>query len=135
MGLDMYLYLRKEDYKGRMQEPAYPNELSWFRNDISKVCWPSVSTTTDYMVGYWRKAWDLHTWICDQFAPNGEQTYELSLSEEDLSLLYKHCEEELLRTDNPEKAETLKYTIRLIGKIGEFLTEHPDYEVVYHASW
>lgn len=136
MGLDMYMYLRKETYKGLMQNPSYPNDLKWFRADIGrKNGWGSVTTKTDYLVGYWRKAWDLNTWICDQFANNGEQIHEVNLSPEDLELLYKHCQEELLRTSDPEKAEEMKYTIRLVGKIEEFLAEHPDYDVIYHASW
>lgn len=79
MGLDMYLYLRKSNYRsdafsrfgGQMGEDLYPKALASFEAGIRRRNFPSVSTEADYQIGYWRKFNALHAYIeseCDAYS-------------------------------------------------------------------
>ena len=147
MGLDMYLYLRKEDYKGARVMPDYPKELGWFRDSIEvSHGWPSITTKVDYLVGYWRKEWDLHSFIVANCCGEDEGFQDTTLSLEFLPELVSYCHRQLraisddelrLRATNDdlERTKIYEYTIELLQEVIKFLEEHEDYEAVYHASW
>lgn len=143
MGLDMYLYLRKEDYKGSRVMPDYPKELGWFRDSIErKNGWSSITTKIDYLVGYWRKEWDLHNFIVANCCGEDEGFQDTTLSLEALPKLLSYCQSQLqTMNDEPlndyglEKIKGYKYTIELLQQVIKFLEENEDYEAVYHASW
>ena len=167
MGLDMYLYLRKTDYKSRTRFEAkwsdpnleYPKELKDFQNNIFERNFMSIDITTDYQIGYWRKANAIHNWFVQNCAKGVDDCSPITLRLKDIIDLQYACNqvledhykaEELLpttsgfffgATDYDEwYFDELKYTADLLSKVEAFLEsyegEHGEYyECVYQASW
>lgn len=79
MGLDMYLEIRKNEYrskyhkdKGSRLKLEYPKDITEFIPDPEKVCTMSISRKTNYQVGYWRKANHIHNWFIENCADRDE---------------------------------------------------------------
>lgn len=159
MGLDMYLYLRKHDYKSqhRFDNPTsnlYPEELKDFEKEISERNFASIFTNVDYQVGYWRKANAIHNWFVEQCADGVDNCQDILVPIEKAEELKALCEE-VLKDHNKAKEllptcdgfffgtteyddwyfEDLEYTIDILGKVIEFVKSHDDYRIVYCASW
>lgn len=158
MGLDMYLYLRKEDYKSSFDNKIglYPEELRNFEKDILNRNFASKSIKICYQVGYWRKANAIHKWFVDVCADGNDDCSPVYVRLDNLQELQNLCKEVL---KNKEKASELlptesgfffgtteydewyfkdiAYTIEIIDKIIDFMKkpEAEDYDVVYQASW
>lgn len=161
MGLDMYLYLKKHEYKSEYNGGCtYPDELASFQIDIEKHNFKSMSVDTRCQIGYWRKANFIHKWIVDNCADGVDECQEIHLGRVDLRKLLDICEEVV---KNPNKAsellptasgfffgstnyddwyfEDLKYTIDLIKKVFDFFeniksnNNYAEYSVCYEASW
>jgi hypothetical protein len=72
MGLDMYLYLKKEEYVSRYSKsknlrrefPKAIRDLGITLPDLDSVC-----RETLYEIGYWRKANEIHAWILNKCGP------------------------------------------------------------------
>lgn len=156
MGLDMYLYFRKYDsilsIDGIDIDGFYPPELDVFAREHFKRNF--LSKTTDYQIGYWRKANAIHKWIVDNCADGVDECQTIYIIDEQLEELYGRVCKVL---DDPAKAKSLlptsegfffggleyddwyfdnlKYTKDLLERVMDFLKEHKDYSVVYEASW
>lgn len=156
MGLDMHLYFRKYDsilsIDGIDIDGFYPPELDVFAREHFKRNF--LSKTTDYQIGYWRKANAIHKWIVDNCADGVDECQTIYIIDEQLEELYGRVCKVL---DDPTKAKSLlptsegfffggleyddwyfdnlKYTKDLLERVMDFLKEHKDYSVVYEASW
>ena len=72
MGLDMYLYLKKEEYVSkysksknlRREFPKSIRDLGLTLPELDSVC-----RETTYEIGYWRKANAIHAWILNKCGP------------------------------------------------------------------
>lgn len=72
MGLDMYLYLKKEEYVSkysksknlRREFPKSIRDLGIVLPELDSVC-----RETTYEIGYWRKANAIHAWILNKCGP------------------------------------------------------------------
>ena len=160
MGLDMYLYLRKEEYKSksefRNQEitDLYPTELKSFEKDILDRNFASRSVKTDYQVGYWRKANAIHKWFVDNCADGEDNCQPIYVPIDKLKELRNLCNRvlqnkekanELLQTEDGFFFGTtdydewyfrdLEYTKQLLDKVIVFIDSNNDYEAIYQASW
>jgi len=164
MGLDMYLYLRKSEYHSggdwRSDEERklakYPKELEPFEEEITKRNFPSVSSDTDYQVGYWRKANAIHGWFIDNCAEGVDKCRDIYVSKKEAKDLLTLCDKVL--ADHSKASEELptregfffgsqkydewyfediEYTQDLLEKVLAFLEteEGKDYDIIYHASW
>ena len=92
MGLDMYLSLRKNEYKSSIRndvENLYPEELSSFENAIKKRNFVSIQTKTDYQIGYWRKANAIHNWFVNKCANGVDDCRPIILQDEEIEGLLK----------------------------------------------
>ena len=76
MGLDMYLEIRKNEYrskyykdKGCKMNLEYPKDITEFIPNLTDL---SISRKTDYEVGYWRKANHIHNWFMQNCAERDE---------------------------------------------------------------
>ena len=76
MGLDMYLELRKNDYrskyfkdKGCKMKLEYPKDITEFIPNPTDL---RISRQTNYEVGYWRKANQIHNWFMQNCAERDE---------------------------------------------------------------
>lgn len=163
MGLDMYLYLRKEEYESNLRTEKnkgwlYPEELRDLEEDIFVRNFASKTVETYYQVGYWRKANAIHNWFVEHCGDGVDECQEIRVSLSKLEELKTICETIVL---DPSKAKELlpttsgfffgsteydewyinniKYTIKLLDKVIKFVkgTEETTYyyEVIYHASW
>lgn len=72
MGLDMYLEIRKNEYcskyykdEGSGLKLELPKDVSRFFPNPTNL---TISRTTDYKVGYWRKANAIHSWFLENCA-------------------------------------------------------------------
>ena len=153
MGLDMYLYLRKEDYNSKYSGGCeYPDELKQLEEDIEKRNFPSISTKVDYQVGYWRKFNALHGWIVDHLGGGIDECQEIRLDDADVEEIINMCSEILEDHSRAEDLlpccegfffggqeydewyfDNLKYTLDLMKKLQSYVSE--GYEVIYQASW
>ena len=85
MGLDMYLNIRKEEYISKYSSCptlslTYPEDITKFipqQDDSINGTFASVSRTTEYKVGYWRKANQIHNWFLEHCGPRDYETGEL----------------------------------------------------------
>lgn len=158
MGLDMYIKIRKSEYKStfRGEQVSYPAELDQaFEGNYLGMGYKSVLTTTDYKVGYWRKANAIHKWFVDNCAEGEDDCREMEISVEQLKELYSLCLQvmidmsrapELLPTcegfffgseeyDEDYRAD-IEYTANLLQKMIPFLEEYGyNYTAIYQASW
>ena len=76
MGLDMYLEIRKSEYrskyhkdKGSRIKLEYPKDITEFIPDLTDL---RISRQTNYEVGYWRKANQIHNWFMQNCAERDE---------------------------------------------------------------
>lgn len=76
MGLDMYLEIRKSEYrskysknKGSRLKLEYPKDITEFIPDLTDL---RISRQTNYEVGYWRKANQIHNWFMQNCARRDE---------------------------------------------------------------
>ena len=72
MGLDMFLYIRKNEYCSKYYKDEgfdlkleLPKDVSRFFPNPTNL---TISRTTDYKVGYWRKANHIHSWFLENCA-------------------------------------------------------------------
>lgn len=153
MGLDMYLYLRKNDYHSGVRwkpeeerkKAKYPRELKTFELSISERNFTSVSTKTDYQIGYWRKSYEIHDWIIQRCGKGIDECQEIYISEENLQYLLDYCNTKIAnlslqksKSESEEIAcEEFVYTKELLEKTLNFLEtdKGSDYQVIYRASW
>ena len=76
MGLDMYLEIRKNEYrskyfkdKGSDLALEYPKDITEFIPNLTDL---TISRQTNYEVGYWRKANHIHNWFMQNCADKDE---------------------------------------------------------------
>ena len=76
MGLDMYLEIRKNEYRSKYHQDAgsdlvleYPKDITEFIPDLTDL---RISRQTNYEVGYWRKANQIHNWFIQNCANRDE---------------------------------------------------------------
>ena len=76
MGLDMYLEIRKSEYrskyskdKGSRLKLEYPKDITEFIPNLTDL---RISRQTNYEVGYWRKANQIHNWFMQNCADRDE---------------------------------------------------------------
>ena len=76
MGLDMYLEIRKNEYcseyhqdKGSDLALEYPKDITEFIPNPTDL---RISRQTNYEVGYWRKANQIHNWFMQNCARRDE---------------------------------------------------------------
>ena len=76
MGLDMYLEIRKNEYcseyhqdKGSDLILEYPKDITEFIPNLTDL---RISRQTNYEVGYWRKANQIHNWFMQNCARRDE---------------------------------------------------------------
>ena len=76
MGLDMYLEIRKNEYrsnyykdKGSRIKLEYPKDITEFVPNLTDL---RISRQTNYEVGYWRKANQIHNWFMQNCAERDE---------------------------------------------------------------
>ena len=76
MGLDQYLEIRKSEYcskyhknKGSRLKLEYPKDITEFIPDLTDL---RISRQTNYEVGYWRKANQIHNWFMQNCAERDE---------------------------------------------------------------
>ena len=76
MGLDMYLEIRKNEYRSKYHQDngsdlalEYPKDITEFIPNLTNL---SISRKTNYEVGYWRKANHIHNWFIQNCAYKDE---------------------------------------------------------------
>lgn len=178
MGLDMDLYARKEEYaysyykeKGTKFTNKYPKDIIKFFEEFSdsnfekkseddRIWDPrSISRSTSYKIGYWRKANAIHSWFVENCGKGIDKCQEIRVDSEDLEALLKLCREVLA---DHSKASTLlathdgfffgsteydewyfegiEATVKILEKTLGFLDDrehHKDHNwrIIYQASW
>ena len=72
MGLDMYLEIRKDEYRSKYHQDKgsdlaleYPKDITEFIPIPTDL---TISRQTNYKVGYWRKANQIHNWFMQNCA-------------------------------------------------------------------
>ena len=164
MGLDMYLYLRKEDYAAdaewypeeERKRAKYPTELAKFEEEIKHQSIPSVCTYVDYKVGYWRKANAIHQWFVDNCQDGNDDCRDYYVSENKAQKLLDLCnkviaDHSLAKETLPTQSgfffgsqaydewyfEDIAYTKDLLEKVLAFLEteEGKEYRILYSSSW
>ena len=169
MGLDMNLYIRKNEYcskyykeEGSDLKLEFPKEASrFFPNPTNLV----ISRTTDYTVGYWRKANAIHNWILENCADRDESDNPIDdcrpieIPVEKLEELFITCKkvledhslaEKLLPTEDGFFFGSIEYdedyfdaiedTIDIIKPVIKFIRHNIEnndksWDVIYQASW
>ena len=158
MGLDQFFRIRKGLYKSaaRGEQVDYPAELDQaFEGDYPGIFGKAAFTTTDYSVGYWRKANAIHKWFVDNCAGGEDDCHEMEVSVEQLRELYSLCLQVMIDMSRaPELLPTcegfffgseeydddyrvdIEYTVNLLQKVIPFLEEHGNNcTAIYQASW
>ena len=76
MGLDMYLEIRKDEYRSKYHQDKgsdlaleYPKDITDFIPTPTDL---TISRQTNYKVGYWRKANHIHNWFMQNCAERNE---------------------------------------------------------------
>ena len=163
MGLDMYLYIRKQTCLAGAEKDLYKGfydpELRIFE-DSAREKGSYLSKSTDFEVGYWRKANAIHSWIVNNCADGVDNCEPIYISMERLEELNSLCNKVL---EDPSKAEELlptrdgfffggtdydEWYLKQIQYTADLLTtvimwmkhekkddEHSFYDVIYQASW
>lgn len=169
MGLDMYLEIRKNEYcskyykdEGSGLKLELPKDVSRFFPNLTNL---TVSRTTDYRVGYWRKANAIHNWFLENCAARDKWTdpiddcRPIEVPVEKLEELLSDCKKvleakslakELLPTTDGFFFGSTEYdeyyfddiedTIEIIVPVIKFMKhmlEIKDYtwSIIYQASW
>ena len=165
----MYLYIRKNEYcskyykeEGSDLKLEFPKEASrFFPNPTNLV----ISRTTDYTVGYWRKANAIHSWFLENCAARDEldnpidDCRPIEIPLEKLEELFITCKkvlkdpslaEELLPTEDGFFFGSIEYdedyfdaiedTIDIIEPVIKFIRHNIEnndksWDVIYQASW
>lgn len=156
MGLDMYLYLKKDEYASSYRGTCeYPHELREIKADLDKRSFTSMTKTTAYKVGYWRKANAIHKWFVDVCGEGVDDCRPCEVGWDNIRELRDMCEEVLADHNKAESTmptqegfffggvqyddyyyEELQYTKDLIDKLLKLkLTEDGDWYLEYCASW
>ena len=165
MGLDMYLYLQKNDYVSDFTEGAeinYPEELKELEEYIQKANFRSVGTKTRYQVGYWRKFNALHNWIVEHLADGVDKCQSIKLTVNNGEEIVSICEKllkdrdvelakELMPTKDGSCFGSLEYdewyfhdvleTYKIFNQVLKVMYDNRkslnnyDYEIIYRASW
>ena len=152
MGLDMYMYLRKWEANHENKADFYPGQLESLETMIKARNF--LSKSTEYQVGYWRKANAIHKWFVDNCANGKDECQDIWVDEKDLLTLKATCEKvladhskanELLPTTSgfffgsTEYDEwyfsDIEYTVELLNKVLAVITTDKSYDVLYRASW
>ena len=162
MGLDMYLYIKQNEYRSKYiseghLELKYPKDITEFIPE--PPCGLSVSRETSYQVGYWRKANHIHKWFVDTCANGEDDCNRIYLSIAQVEELLSLCKQvqadhtlapSLLPTQegfffgstdyDDYYFEDIKHTIEIIKPLLAFMNhkwDEEDYtwEVYYEASW
>ena len=162
MGLDMYMFLKKSEYKSTCEQEhkgLYPEEMKQFEEEIAKRNFVSVDYEVTCQVAYWRKANAIHKWIVDNCADGRDECQVICVPIDKLIELKDACGDVL---ENHSLAKDLlptcegfffggqeydewyyrdvKYTYDILTKLINFLNEHFNdkeckYWVAYEASW
>ena len=169
MGLDQYLEIRKSEYrsnyykdKGSRIKLEYPKDITEFIPNLTDL---RISRQTNYEVGYWRKANQIHNWFMQNCARRDEydnpidDCRPIEITVDKLEKLLDDCKKvladhslakELLPTVDGFFFGSTAYddyylgqieqTIEIIGPVLKFAKhklEIKDYawEVYYQASW
>ena len=169
MGLDMYLQIRKTEYcthrfktEGSDLKLELPKGVSKFFPD---PCDLSISRSTVYNVGYWRKANHIHNWFIencatrDRFDEPIDDSRPIEIPIEKLEELLNTCKEvlednslaeELLPTKDGFFFGSTEYgewyfddieeTIEIIEPVVEFMKNNMEnkdktWDVIYQAIW
>lgn len=173
MGLDMYLKIRKEEYVSKYSSCptlslTYPEDITKFipqNGEAINGTFASVCRTTEYKVGYWRKANAIHNWFLESCGPRDhdgdviDDCRPIEVPVEALKELVEICKkvlddhdlaEELLPTQSgfffgPTEYDEyyfddLEDTVKTITPIIAFLEEKLEkkefeWDVIYQASW
>jgi len=176
MGLDMYLFVREREYVskhyssgGTKLKLKYPKELlevfDNFRDEnySDEKVWDdrSVSRSTDYKIGYWRKANHIHNWFVTHCAEGVDECQEIYVSFNELEDLYNACDavmkdhskaSELLPTqsgfffggtdyddyyfqDIQDTMEILEKTLKFLHNQEHKKNNRKDFQIIYQASW
>lgn len=115
MGLDMFLFLAKEEYKSDcFTEPKdtdlkleYPKGMEAIEEMISKRATRSVERSIQYKVGYWRKANAIHKWFVDNYADGVDNCQPIRCNVHALENLLKICAKiKVLPESAPEELPT-----------------------------
>lgn len=159
MGLDMYLYVRKYESKTQWNENKnvsikdfYPKELHYLASKHYKDNF--LSKTTEYQVGYWRKANAIHKWFVDNCGYGKDNCERYYVSRNALKQLLKLCNQVINNKDQAEQLlptqkgfffgdtkydewyfEDVEYTIALVKRVINFLEKNKEYDCIYNASW
>ena len=157
MGLDMYLYARKEIFVGRYIDESkgtikleLPEELKDFEDTWGHV----LVRKTDYEIAYWRKAKAIHKWFVENCAEGIDNCREMWVGIDKLRDLRNLCNRVLLNNNLAEKLlptesefffggteydedyfEDIEYTKQVCDKAIKLLEEDDFYSIHYVASW
>ena len=169
MGLDMFLQIRKNEYcskyykdEGSDLKLEFPKEASRFFPNLTNL---TVSRTTDYTVGYWRKANAIHSWFLENCAAKDpfdnpiDDCRPIEIPVERLEELLDTCKEVLEDHSLAKKLlptadgfffgsteydewyfRSIELTIEIIVPVIKFMKhmlEIKDYtwSIIYQASW
>lgn len=148
MGLDMYLFMRKNErvssYRGNTCD--YPKEMEKFAIGLTGRDGRSISVMTDYKIGYWRKCWGIHKAIAEGINRDDGELTDYEICSEEIPEIVR-CLKKLLTkyTSDSEEQEYLrnetKFAIGLFEEAKKFLDAHPYeygkpyYDLRYIASW
>lgn len=134
MGLDMYLYLKQEEYKGiYISEPDdtdltldYPAGMEKIEETMKKMGdSKSVTRDTLYKVGYWRKANAIHQWFVDNCAGGEDDCRPVHCELEALETLLANCK---LVKRVPQMAE------EVLPTQGGFFFGNTEYDDYYYQN-
>ena len=104
MGLDMYLSIRKEEYvskytKSKNLRLEFPKVIKELGPNLPEV--EAIFRNTDYRVGYWRKANEIHNWFLTKCGPRDydgnviDDCRDIYIETEDLEKLLEDCKQVL----------------------------------------
>lgn len=157
MGLDMYLYAKKQKYASTYQRPeqcVYPDVLKELEERIEKDNYKSCYFIELYQIAYWRKFNALHNWIVENKANGIDECQEIELGQEDIKALVDIFNEilkdhskakELLPTcdgfffGTQEYDEwyfnDMQYSVDIFKKILQAMKKDEKLSLIYQASW
>lgn len=135
MGLNMCLYLRKENYRASTDATIeYPKELKEFQDNNENRCLSSIKEIVEYKIGFWNDFSQLHNEICKVGFLDGilnKRVFGKKGAEKILKWLEMN--------ENNTKAE---YSIKVFKNAIAFLKKHKsigwgndNWSLVYHAFY
>lgn len=158
MGLDMYLYAKQyvsgwgHGKDGKKELANFHKILKAAGADINDIDNGSPHGHIDFVIGYWRKANQIHSWFVQNVQGGKDECEPHRVSRDKLRELRETCQRAL---DNPDQAEKiltprsgfffgsievnewyfedLRHTIKVIDTC---LSErYEDWEFYYRSSW